>query len=64
MVTPTLSPRRQSLASFENAYAVAVQIRDTSGVDQFIVATGNALQPYRVTPDQPDPQETLLARVA
>lgn len=64
MVTTVLSPRRQSLASFENAYAVAVQIRDTSGVDQFIVSTGNALQPYRVTPDQPSQQETLLARVA
>lgn len=40
MSVTTLSPRRSRLASFENAYAVAVQLRETTGTDQYVIGTG------------------------
>lgn len=64
MTLPTLSSRRQRLASFENAYAVAVQLREATGAEQFVVRTGNPLQPFRVSPLRPGRAETILALVA
>ncbi|WP_288806592.1 hypothetical protein [uncultured Novosphingobium sp.] len=61
---PTLSAHRQRLASFEHAYAVAVQLREATGADQFVVRTGNPLQPYRVSRVCPRGGETILALVA
>ena len=49
MTVISISSRRTSLASFKNCYAVAVQLRETTGVDQFVVRTDNAIQPFRVT---------------
>jgi hypothetical protein len=60
----TLSARRERLASFENAYAVAVQLRETTGVNQFVVRTGNPVQPFRVSRREPQHPETALALVA
>jgi hypothetical protein len=59
-----LSPRRSELASFEHAYAVAVQIRQRSGVDQFVVETGDPIQPYRTTSNRAANDAHILARVA
>lgn len=56
--------RRSSLASFENAYAVAVQVREATGIDQFIVRTGNPVQPFRVSRRRPEHPEALLALIA
>lgn len=56
-----LSPRRAHLASFEHAYAVALQQRRATGRHQFIVQTGNPLQPFRTSPIMAREQETLLA---
>lgn len=64
MTTIAMSSRRNHLASFENAYAVAVQLRETTGVDQFVVRTDNPIQPFRVTRRAPQLPETLLALVA
>ncbi|KTF67874.1 MULTISPECIES: hypothetical protein [unclassified Sphingomonas] len=64
MSNQTLLPLRGTLASFENAYAVAVQLRAASGAEQFVVATGNDVQPFRVTPEPPLSRETFLACVA
>lgn len=58
------SPTRRTLASFENAYAVAVQLRETTGVDQFVVRTDNLMQPFQVSRRQPTQPETVLAIVA
>ena len=55
---------RRSLASFENAYAVAIQLRETTGVDQFVVRTGNAAQPFRVSRQKPQAPETMQVLVA
>lgn len=57
------SPKR-TLASFENAYAVAIQLRRATGVHQFVVRTGNLLQPFRVSRRMPDEPELILATVA
>lgn len=59
-----LSPRRQQLASFEHAYAIAVQLREATGRDQFVVRTGNPIQPFRVVTTLPANDEHLLVRVA
>ena len=56
--------RRGQLASFENAYAVAVQARRASGARQFIVATGDPIQPFRVSRDRPTRPERVQALVA
>ena len=59
-----LSPIRATLNSFANAYAVAVSARHATGVDHYVVATGDTLQPYRVTCDRPARDATVIARVA
>jgi hypothetical protein len=54
---------RARLASFANAYAVAVQRRNHSGDAQFVMRTGDPVQPFRVSTSPPGPTETLLALV-
>lgn len=61
---PNLSPRRQQLASYSHAYAVALQRRRQSGRHQFIVRTGNPVQPFRITSGTPAQDEQILALVA
>lgn len=59
-----LSPRRAELASFSHALAVAIQLRAAGRAQQFVIETGNPLQPFRVTEADPGDPERLLARVA
>lgn len=59
-----LSPRRAKLASFEHSYVLALRQRHESGIPQFIVRTGNPLQPFRTTNRAPENDETVLALVA
>lgn len=61
---PRLSPRRAQLASFEHAYAVAVQLRERSGINQFVIRTGDPEQPVRIVTERPSDGEHLLALVA
>lgn len=63
MTVITLSARRNALASLENAYAVAIQLRENTGIDQFVVGTDNPLQPFRVSRCRPQHPEHLLAMV-
>jgi len=49
MTVLALSARRGSLSSLENAYAVAIQLRESTGIDQFVVRTDNPIQPFRVS---------------
>ena len=58
-----LSPKRARLASFENAYAVATQLRRASGQDQYVIRTSEPLQPILVTPAPPAQIGLLLALV-
>jgi len=59
-----IAPAARTLASFDNAYAVAVQLREATGVNQFVVRTGNPIQPFRVSRLRPQAPETMLAQVA
>jgi hypothetical protein len=59
-----LSSRCGRLAGWEHAYRVAVQRRTATGREQFILCTGNPLQPYRVTSRFPVHSEQFLALVA
>lgn len=60
----SLSPLRAKLAGFEHAYSVAIQLRKSTGRNQFVVRTGNPIQPFRVTAALPVNEEDLLVRVA
>lgn len=64
MCSHHLSPLRGKLASPENAYAVAVQLRAAGGTEQFVVSTGDPMQPFRVSGEPPVGQERFLALVA
>jgi len=64
MTVIPFSARRGSLSSLENAYAVAIQLRESTGVDQFVVRTDNPIQPFRVSRCRPHHPESLLALVA
>ncbi len=56
-----ISPTRARLASFEHAYALAVQMRRATDRSHFVVRTGNPLQPVRVTDLMPRDSGALLA---
>lgn len=62
MVT-LLSAMRARLALFDHAYAVAIRLRLATGHDQFILKTGDPLQPVRVTETRPDDLAGLLALI-
>jgi hypothetical protein len=64
MTVISLSGSCRSLASIENAYAVAIQLRENTGIDQFVVRTDNPIQPFRVSRHRPHHPESLLALVA
>jgi hypothetical protein len=59
-----LSPLRAELTSFERCYAVAIQQRAASGRIQFIVRTGDAFRPFRVSSRPPGGSEQLTTLVA
>ncbi|MDE1917620.1 MAG: hypothetical protein KGJ57_18425 [Sphingomonadales bacterium] len=47
------SSLRGRLASFDHAYAVALHLRGHRSVPFYVIRTGNAIQPYRVSSFQP-----------
>ena len=54
---------RARLASFAHAYAVAVRRRNETGDAQFVMRTGDPLQPFRVSSRPPEGTEILLALI-
>jgi hypothetical protein len=58
-----LSPLRARLASFEHAYAIATRLCRITGRDQFVIRTGDPLQPIRVSASAPPEADRLMARV-
>jgi len=61
---PPLSSLRARLAGAEHSYAVAIQLRAATGRNQFVVRTGDPIQPFRVTSTLPANDEDLVMRVA
>jgi hypothetical protein len=59
-----LSPLRARLAGFPHAYACAIQRWSATGRNQFVVRTGDPVQPFRVTDARPTNDENLVLRVA
>lgn len=57
------SAKRARLASFQNAYVVALRLRAQTGEMQYIVRTGNSIQPVLVTSQAPRDGEILLAQI-
>jgi len=57
----TLSPLRARLASFEHAYRLATRLRCATGATQYVIATGELLQPVRVTDTPPGKPTSVLA---
>lgn len=58
-----LSPVRARLASFDHAYAVALQCLRHSGIPHYVVRGNTPLQAYRVTTRPPDLPDRWLAMV-
>jgi hypothetical protein len=58
-VIAKLSPMRGHLASFDHAYAVALQERKRTGRRQYVVRTDNPLQPHRVCLEVANDGQTL-----
>lgn len=59
----TLSPLRARLASFEHAYRLATRLRSATGKRQYVITTGNLLQPVRVTDTPPANPLSVMAWV-
>lgn len=58
-----MSNRPQHLASFENAYQVAIQRLEQEETPVYIVTTGKSIQPYRVC-SSPAGNEVILAHMS
>lgn len=58
------SSKRAALASFDHAYAVAIRMRHATGHPQFVLRTGDPLQPFRVSSTGPQRDQALMTLVA
>ncbi len=58
---PQLSSLRARLASFPHAYALAWQLRRATGRNQFIIRTGDPIQPIRVIDSLPKDGAIVVA---
>jgi hypothetical protein len=52
-----------TLATFDHAYAVAVQKRRETGRPQFVLRTGDAFQPFRVSATGPKRDQSLMTLI-
>ncbi|WP_176598792.1 hypothetical protein [Sphingobium sp. 15-1] len=57
---PALSPLRARLAGVSHSYAIAIRRRAATGRNQFVIRTGDPMQPFRVTETCPANGEELL----
>ncbi|PZU06035.1 hypothetical protein [Sphingomonas sp.] len=62
--TPSRSSTPATLATYDRAYAVAVQKRRETGRPQFVLRTGDALQPFRVSATGPKRDQSLMTLIA
>ncbi|EQB16527.1 MULTISPECIES: hypothetical protein [Sphingobium] len=62
--TPTGSSTPATLATFDHAYAVALQKRRETGRPQFVLRTGDPRQPFRVSATGPKRDQALMTLIA
>ncbi len=59
----SVSAPRRHLASFDNAYAVAVRLKESTGDNQYVVKTPDTAQPFRVSPSAPRDLRTIVSLI-
>lgn len=59
-----VSNLRRDLASFDNAYAVAVRLKETTGTDQYVVKTPDASRPFCVSQGAPRDKRPIVSLIA
>jgi hypothetical protein len=57
------SSKRAALASYDHAYAVAVQKQRETGRPQFVLRTGDPLQPFRVSNSGPQRHQSVMTLI-
>lgn len=60
----TITIRRRHLATFDNAYAVAVRLKESTGDNQYVVSNPDAAQPFRVLTSAPRDTGTIVSLIA
>lgn len=60
----TVSIPRRHLATFDNAYGVAVSLKESTGDNQYIVRTPDVSQPFRVSHDPPRDPRSIVSLIA
>jgi hypothetical protein len=60
----TVSIQRRRLASFDNAYAVAVRLKESTGNNQYVVKTPDASRPFRVAHSPPRDPRSIVSLIA
>lgn len=61
---PARSSALTTLATYDRAYAVAIQKRRETGRPQFVLRTGDPLQPFRVSATGPKRAQSLMTLIA
>ncbi len=60
----TVSTQRGRLASYDNAYAVAIRLKESTGNNQYVVKTPDASRPFRVAQSPPQDKRTIVSLIA
>jgi hypothetical protein len=64
LIMNIVSNSRRHLASFDNAYAIAVRLKETTGTDQYVVKTPDASRLFRVSQGAPRDRRTIVSLIA
>lgn len=52
------------LATFDNAYAVALRLKESTGDNQYVVSTPDVSRPFRVSRSAPRDLRTIVSLIA
>ncbi len=60
----TVSIPCRHLASFDNAYAVAIRLKESTGDNQYVVSTRDASRPFRISHSPPRDPRSIVSLIA
>lgn len=63
VLPPPGSSKRARLASYDHAYAVAVQRKRETGRPQFVLRTGDSFQPFQVSTSGPQRHQSVMTLI-